>query len=75
LPKKKGSYLAVFRELRRKLCAENSSGGRPSIQQKNCLSKNSSISGINLLLWVIEVRKKKGCYLAVLRELRRNLCA
>jgi hypothetical protein len=38
------------------------SGGWPSILKQDCLTKIISVWGINILLRVIEVLKKKGSY-------------
>jgi hypothetical protein len=40
-------------------------GHRPSILQRDCIAKNISDWGVNILLWVIELPEKKGSYSAI----------
>jgi hypothetical protein len=47
----------------------------PSILQGDCIQKNISVAGINILLWVIELYKKKGSYLVVFEAAEwKNVC-
>jgi hypothetical protein len=48
------------------------SGGWPSILQGDCNPEKCIIWGINILLPVIELRKKKGSYLAVFEAVERK---
>jgi hypothetical protein len=46
---------------------KNQSWGRLSILQEDCIQKNISVLGINILLRVIELQTKKGSYSAVFK--------
>jgi hypothetical protein len=49
------------------------SGGWPSILQGDCNPEKCIIWGINILLLVTELRKKKGSYTAVFEAVERKL--
>jgi hypothetical protein len=43
------------------------SGGQLSILQGDCIQKNILLWDINILLWVIDLRKTKGSHSSVLK--------
>jgi hypothetical protein len=49
--------------------------GRQSILQRDCIVKNISVWGLNILLWVIELPEKKGSYSAIFRRVDGKFCA
>jgi hypothetical protein len=44
------------------------SGGWSTVLQRDFTQKNISVGGINISLWVIELRKKNGSYSSVLES-------
>jgi hypothetical protein len=66
LRKKKGSYWAVFEAVEGKLlCLKFNLEASLQSNKEDCIQKNISVWGINISLWVLELRKKKGSYWAV----------
>jgi hypothetical protein len=49
------------------------SWGQPSILQEDCIQKNISVYGINISLLLIDLRKKKGSYSAVVRAVEAKI--
>jgi hypothetical protein len=69
LRKKKGSYSAVFiSSYGKNIMLNIQSWGRPSILQEDCTQKNISVSSINILLWIIDLRKTILPFLRQSRE-------
>jgi hypothetical protein len=49
------------------------SGGWSAVLQRDFTQKNISVRSINISLWVIELRKKKGSYLSGLELFEEKL--
>jgi hypothetical protein len=74
LRKNKGSYLAVFEAVERKLwCLKSHLESGLQSYREIVIHKNVSFWGINILLRVIELRKKKGSYSAVFEAVENKL--
>jgi hypothetical protein len=46
---------------------------RLSILQEDCIQKNISFWSINISLWVIDLRKKKGSYSSVFKAVEEKI--